>query len=398
MLSKTHTRRLWSSCAALAVSSIHSAASAQTTYEYDSLGRLTEVTYNDGSNIVYNRDNLDNRTSVVTSEPAPSFSVDDITVTEGSPAVFTITKTGTTSQSYSVDYGTADQSATAGSDYTAQSNTLTFSATDVTRTVTVPTTDDSSQESTETFALNLSNVTGGASITDSQGVGIIEDNDTSTAVSFSINDVSENEGDPLVFTVTKSGNDGLTHSVDYDASNGTATNSDYTKVSGTLTFTPSETSKTVTVTTSEDFNEESDETMKMDLDSPSTGATITDAQGIGTILNDDGAGSPIQFSVNDVSATEGDDLQFIVTKTGSDGLSYTVDYDPKNGTATNSDYDGSIGSVTFSPSQTSATVSIATTQDTKVEGSETIILELEGVSGGAGISDSEGVGTIIDDD
>ena len=36
------------------------------TYTYDSLGRLTQVTYTNGTTIAYNYDHMGNRTSVVT--------------------------------------------------------------------------------------------------------------------------------------------------------------------------------------------------------------------------------------------------------------------------------------------------------------------------------------------
>jgi len=70
------------------------------------------------------------------------------------------------------------------------------------------------------------------------------------------------------------------------ANGSAAAGSDYTFVSGTLAFSPGETSKTITVAVTGDRTRESDETFRINL-SAADGATIADAQGSGTIRNDD---------------------------------------------------------------------------------------------------------------
>lgn len=169
------------------------AASAQAgetiAYTYDALGRLVQVarsgTINNGVNASYTYDKADNRTNVTVSTGGaspPSFSVNDVSATEGGNLVFTVTKTGTTTSSFSVNYATADGTATAGSDYTGTSGTLTFTSVQTSQTVSVATTDDTVVESAETVLLNLSAATGGATISDPQGVGTITDNDTPSNV------------------------------------------------------------------------------------------------------------------------------------------------------------------------------------------------------------------------
>jgi YD repeat-containing protein len=157
------------------------------TYTYDARGRLKEVahsgTVNNGITSCYSYDRADNRTNLtVGTGPCPTppgFAIGDASVTEGGTLVFTVTKTGTTSSSFSVDYATANGTAVAGNDYTASSGTLTFLSSDATKTISVTTIDDSAVESSETVLVNLSNATGGTTISDSQGVGTITDNDTS---------------------------------------------------------------------------------------------------------------------------------------------------------------------------------------------------------------------------
>lgn len=120
-----------------------------------------------------------------------------------------------------------------------------------------------------------------------------------TFPSFAISDASATEGGALVFTVTKSGSGSGSFSVSYASANGTAAaGADYQAVSGTLTFTEAEVTKTVTVSTINDAAVESTETMVVSLSGPTGGSTVTDAQGVGSILDNDTTNTP-PTTVND---------------------------------------------------------------------------------------------------
>src|SRR5262249_10473871 len=152
-------------------------------------------------------------------------------------------------QSITVNYATADGSATAGSDYTAASGTLTFSPGQTSKTVSVPVADDTTDKPDETFDVNLSSPTN-ATFGSATGVGTILDNDA--PVQISVADLTVTEGDSgsssATFTVTLSAASGWTVTVNYATANGSAlAGSDYTATSGTLTFSPGQTSKTVSV-------------------------------------------------------------------------------------------------------------------------------------------------------
>ena len=82
---------------------------------------------------------------------------------------------------------------------------------------------------------------------------------------FAVNDADENGGAATV-TVSKMGPPGSTITVGYSTSDGTAVSgSDYTSASGTLTFGPTETEKTFTVSASNDSLDENDETIILRL-------------------------------------------------------------------------------------------------------------------------------------
>ena len=114
-----------------------------------------------------------------------------VDVSEGDgDAVITVIRGGGTDGTVSVNYSTADGTASSESDYTATSGTLTFADGEYIKTITVPITDDFYAENDESFHLTLSNPTGGAELlTDSSATVNIHDNDVSnTYVVTNIND------------------------------------------------------------------------------------------------------------------------------------------------------------------------------------------------------------------
>jgi len=393
------------SAAALAVALCASARASETiTYTYDALGRVTGVAHAGSVNnalqsaITYDAAGNRSNYTITGGATVPSLSIADASVTEGGNLVFTVTRAGATGIAISVNYATANGTAVAGSDYTAASGTLTFAVGETSKTITVATTDDTAVESNETLTIALSNPTSGATLNRTTATGTIIDNDA-TPISFAIsNAAAVVEGGTLAYTVTKSGTTGLPISVNYATANGSATaGSDYTATSGTLTFAANETSKTISVATINDSAPEPSETVLVNLSGATGGATISAAQGTGTITDNDV--TPITFAVGNAAAvTEGGTLVFTVTKSGSTYVSTSVNYATANGTAAaGSDYNATSGTLTFGPSETTKTVSVATIDDSIHESAETVLINLSSASGGA-ISTSQGSGTINDND
>ena len=193
-----------------------------------------------------------------------------------------------------VEYATRDGSARAGEDYTETSGTLRFNSLEMERTVTVPIMDDAHQDDGETFTLRLSNPDGAALRSgEREATGTIRNSDPAAV---SVSDASATEGDALEFTVSLSAASGRQVTVQYATSDGTAeSGTDFTPASGTLTFEPDETSKTVSVSTTGDSEEEEDETFALTLSNPD-GATLGDATATGTIVDDDES-SPLTVSM-----------------------------------------------------------------------------------------------------
>jgi hypothetical protein len=271
--------------------------------------------------------------------------------------------------------------------------------------VRIDSTADTSDEPNETFTLGVDSVVSGSiGDTSDTGTGTIIDDDATPTIS--IDDVSLIEGNSnkkqFNFTVSLSNPSAQTITVEYDTANGTATaGSDYDAATNqTVTFAPGETEKTITVLVTGETAVESNENFTVDLSNP-TNATIDDASGTGTILNDD---SVALLSINNVSITEGNSgtktLNFTVTRSGITTSAVTVDYATANNTATtgNNDYESLTGTLSFASGETSKTISVTINGDTPPEADETFYVNLFNASANATITDSQGIGTIINDD
>ena len=108
----------------------------------------------------------------------PGLAVADAQMQEAANATlaFAVTLSRAPSGTVTVDYATADGTATAGSDYTATSGTLSFAAGETEKTVSVPVLDDAHDEGSETLTLTLSNPSG-AYLEDGTATGTINNSD-----------------------------------------------------------------------------------------------------------------------------------------------------------------------------------------------------------------------------
>ena len=112
---------------------------------------------------------------------ASQLSVADATASEEDDSTidFVVTLNPASDESVTVDYATANGSASSGSDYTATSGTLTFNASETSKTIQVSIIDDTVVDDNETLTITLSNASG-AEISDGQATGTITDGDTET--------------------------------------------------------------------------------------------------------------------------------------------------------------------------------------------------------------------------
>ena len=222
------------------------------------------------------------------------------------------------------------------------------------------------------------------------------------ARTLSIADVSiveGNSGTSLATFTVKATAGTTTATVDYATANKTAVApADYTGKSGTFTFAANETTKTFTVPIVGDAKCEPSETFLVNL-SKVSGATLTRASAIGTIVDDEKCP---YISAADVSVAEGNsgtkNATFTVKLSAPYTKSVAVTYATANGTAVApGDYTGANATLNFSAGQTQKSVAIKVNGDTAVEPTEQFTFNLSSPVNGM-ISDKYAVGTIRDDD
>jgi hypothetical protein len=280
----------------------------------------------------------------------PTVSVGDASVVEGNDGTaaltFTVTRTGTAAAT--VNYATADGTATAGSDYVATAGTLNFAAGETSKTVTVQVTGDTAFEQNESVRLLLSNPTAGTTIADGEGVGTIVNDDAAPAGTLSIAGASVTEGNAgtsaMLFTVTRADGSVGAVSATYTVNlNGTASAADLSgPLTGTVSFASGETSKTISIGVAGDIAFEANETFGVTLSAPTGGASLGTASATGTILNDDIAPPPAPLFINEIhydpAGTDTGERIEIAGPAGTDLTGWTVVlYNGNGGTSYDTD-------------------------------------------------------------
>jgi len=227
-------------------------------------------------------------------KPATGISISGRSVAEGNSGTtalaFTVTLSAAAQEIVTVNYATANGTATAGSDYIAQSGVVSFAPGEVSKTIVIDVIGDTAFEPNETFTVALTSPSANARVQTGTATGTITNDDQQPTPTLAIASVSrlENAG-PFVFTVTLSQALSTRVTVRFATTNGTATggkNGDFTSTSGTLTFNPGQTTQTISVAVRNDAVVEPNETFFVDL-SRASGASIAVGRGTGTILNDD---------------------------------------------------------------------------------------------------------------
>jgi hypothetical protein len=224
----------------------------------------------------------------------------------------------------------------------------------------------------------------------------------------SIGDVTQAEGNSgttqFMFPVTLSQSSTSTITVTVNTQNGTATvaDGDYSAITNqTVTFAPGDTQEMVTVSVTGDQKFEPNEGFSVVLSNVSAGATINDAEGVGTINNDD---SQPTISVNNVSLFEGDagattPFVFELQLSNPSSQAVTVQVSTADGTATlaDMDYQQFSQQITIQPGATSSMATVNVVGDDRVEPDETFSVNLTSPTGAA-LGTAVGTGTIRNDD
>jgi Calx-beta domain len=335
---------------------------------------------------------------------APNYSAAE----DAGHATITVKRSGATNIAASVNYATANGTAT-GADYTPASGTLAFAAGETTKTFDVAVTNDGTAEANETVNLTL---TSGGSTVGTSLLSIVDNDNLKASVQLAspVYEVDESDG-TATLTVT------LSHAVDTDVTVAYATadatgtaGSDYGDTSGTLTFVGNvnsggagQTSKTIQVPILQDPDAEDPETLTLALSNALPGASSVlgaPATATITIADDDPPGAIDFKSLHyDVSETAG--LAVVtVERVGGVGGVVSVDYQTSDGSATaGADYTTTGGTLTWAAGDRGdKTFTVPIKWDGRAEGTESIGLALTNLGGGADAGPSSAAVIRIGDD
>ncbi|OMG52012.1 hypothetical protein BJN45_15240, partial [Azonexus hydrophilus] len=385
-------------------------------------------------------------TIVHVGDPDPA--IDEVTVPEGTVAVFTVNLSSTSATPISFSLSLTGGTATLGADFTdgmtfsngvtydAATGLITVPANVATFTVSVPTIDDTVDEYTENFTLTVGGVTGTGYITDddvptitvgdpaANGVGDITVPEGTDAV-FGVNLTGVAAGGTLTLTLNASGANPATEGVDYKAAtfqysldNGVTWQN---AVEGTAFAVNAGDSQVLVKTdTFDDKIDEANETFTLGATLSSNGANYGDTA-IATIIDNDvptiTVGDPAANGVGDITVPEGTDAVFGVNLTGvavggtltltlnasganpaTEGVDYkaaTFQYSLDNGVTWQNAVEGTAFAVNAGDSQ--VLVKTDTFDDKIDEANETFTLGATLSSNGANYGDTA-IATIIDND
>lgn len=328
--------------------------------------------------------------------------------------VFTATLDIPVDGGFSVPVTTADSTATAGSDYDALSTTLNFtgSAGEV-QTGSVTINGDMVDEGDETFVVELGTPTGttlGDSISDSGSpLTVTIQNDDAAELTISVGTTSISEEDTTIpVTVTLSNSSPNVVTVDYATSDSTAAaGEDYVAMSGTLAFAPSELTKTLFISITEDSLDELDEAFSIILSNATNAALGVPSSASITIIDDDGnpsiyfvdpADNTAPASTYTISETEGT-VDVVIALSNVSGTTVSVGVSSTDGTATSgSDFTAVNENVTFVAGEITKTLSIPISNDTSYESNEAFSLSLNNPTNAVLGATSSALVTIEEDD
>jgi hypothetical protein len=343
-------------------------------------------------------------------------SVADVSIVEGDSGtqelVFTITLNQNPANPVTVNYATANGTAVStgtAADFTAASGVLTFEpGGPLAQQVAITILGDEVGEPDEDFFLRLTSVTNAQPL-QTQARGVIENDDPVLRIGDA--QLAE-DGGKMLFTVTLEQPRSFPVTVNFQTINGTAlAGQDFTGASGQLSFASGELSKTIEIDILNDALDENDETFLVRL-SNAAGAGIVDAEGTGTILdNDDAPTISIRGSDGTGSSrlAEGDsgvrDMFFTLSLSAPSGKAVTVRVSTADGTAIagaaqdGADYEAFDQIITMPAGTTTQQVRVRIFGDANVETDEDFTIALSEAQN-AGIDPERGsaTGVILDDE
>ena len=317
-------------------------------------------------------------------QPTIQFSAQSFTVSEAAGAVsLLVQRLNDASPEVTVDYATADGTATNGLKYTAVSGRLTFAPGETNKLIVVPILNEGIVEGTKYFRVILSNATGGAVLgTRTTAAVNITDNDTGLHFASCRYQVADAGGFVLIGVAR--GDDGdFPVSVDYFTADGTATNGlNYIGATNRLFFTGSDRLQTFTIPVLNDGLAQPSRAFSVRLRNPTNQMLGTPNIVTVTITHDSGR---VQLPASRYWVAENEGPLSLAVVRGNDGVlaPFTVDFASSDLSAKSGlDYLSTTGTLAFAQGELVQTVTIPILYDEQLEPDRQFKLTLSNPTGG----------------
>ena len=335
-----------------------------------------------------------------------SLSIADATVGENTSYVYVPVTVSAPGRNVSFKYTTADGTATAGSDYTARTETVSINDRSTTISIEIPILRDLLlDEPNETFEIVISEVSG-ATLADGRAVVTITNAEPPTP-SLLLDNWAGHESSDATFLLRLSA--ATTKEVTVLATTratGTTAQpgSDFVARTETLRIPAGQTSATFTVDVIDDQVPEGNESFVVDLSQP-VNATLSNGWypwAVGSITDDDTTTPMPAVTIDDAMIVEGHSgtkkLFVRVRLTAAPTTQASVAWATADGTAlAGTDYESTTGTLTFGPGTIEQTIAVTILGDAAVEADETFTVNLTSPTG-ALFARSTATCTITNDD
>lgn len=313
---------------------------------------------------------------------------------DGTAKVMLLRREGTDG-SATVQYNTADGTATAGVHYVGGSGTVTFGAGEILKPVTVSLINDAYYSGDTTFAIGLSAPAGVSVVNPSTATVTIHDDDPIPVFSIVPPVASMEEGGdgPHTIPVSVKLQGSLRNPVTVTLIWGLGYPS--TGYASSKVFAPGEIEKQFEVTYAGNTVPELDRTLSLGLTVADSRVTVSPGGQQIKIIDDDFA----TVSIADASVSENRGSVSVTVFASRNSLKpLSVTYTTHDGSATaGADYATTTGTVTFTSNQTMQTITVPIQNDSIHEGTERFTLTLTGIQNGK-LGRTESTITITDDD
>jgi len=378
----------YTAAASIVVPAGSTSAAMTLTASDDALDEVNETIVIDVSGVTNGTETVQQQQTltVTDNDAAPSVVFTSASQSGGESGSLTVTAqlSAASGQSITVPYTVGGTASGSGTDYSlSPGSPLTFSAGETSKTITITVTGDTTDEYDETVILTLGSPTNATLGATMQHTATVLDDDAEPTVGFTMSGQSSpGEVGSLSAMVQVSAQSGKDITIPYtvNASSTAVGGVDYTIAPvGTLTIPAGSASATITITLVDDAIDENNETVVVNLGTPTNAGLGGTTQHTATITDNDAAPVVSMASVSQVKGEPSGSASITVSLSAASGLGVTVPY-AVTGTAHNpADYTISASPLVIPAGSTSGTITVSIVNDSATEGStpETVIVTLD---------------------